>query len=200
MILYNTIVLADEIIYPTPTSGTFVPPLGLGVGVFGVEMKTCNKCEGEPQVLDNFYRASGNVDGFQNSCKPCSRKSSSTYRLLNKEKIARWQIEYRLGNKGKLRIAAKKWRVANPDKVRRTNERFKKKHPEKRKAHRAVSREIRLGLMTKEPCFICGEQEVEAHHWNYNEEFWLDVWWVCTCHHALIHATIKPIQATEESN
>lgn len=44
---------------------------------------------------------------------------------------------------------------------------------------------IRSGNLVKQPCQVCGEMEVEAHHEDYSKP--LDVWWLCKPHHAARH-------------
>lgn len=62
----------------------------------------------------------------------------------------------------------------------------KKRHPEKHKAREAVKRAKKSGKLIPKPCFICGDDKVEAHHEDYSKP--LDVKWMCIkCHHAEHH-------------
>lgn len=62
---------------------------------------------------------------------------------------------------------------------------FRIKNPEKYKAHSIVRKSIRLGILNKLPCFICGNINSHAHHEDYNNP--LDVMWLCPQHHKDIH-------------
>ena len=44
-----------------------------------------------------------------------------------------------------------------------------------------VRRALKLGLLKKEPCEVCGELKVEAHHPDYRSP--LRVNWLCRIHH-----------------
>lgn len=58
----------------------------------------------------------------------------------------------------------------------------KRTHDEaKRLADRAVANAIRLGTLLRLPCEVCGAEQSEAHHANYNLP--LDVVWLCRPHH-----------------
>lgn len=62
----------------------------------------------------------------------------------------------------------------------------KARHPEKHKARDAVKRAKKSGKLIPQPCFICGETKVHAHHEDYSKP--LDVKWMCVkCHHAEHH-------------
>lgn len=44
---------------------------------------------------------------------------------------------------------------------------------------------LKRGKIKKSNCVICGCNEVEAHHENYNKP--LEVIWVCKNHHKMYH-------------
>lgn len=47
---------------------------------------------------------------------------------------------------------------------------------------------IRRGVLTPEPCAVCGDAHVEAHHEDYDrEDAHLHVVWLCRPHHAQHH-------------
>ena len=59
--------------------------------------------------------------------------------------------------------------------------------PAKYKARYMVRNHVRLGKITKEPCF-CGEIKVEAHHYlGYHPEYWFGIKWYCKKHHMEAH-------------
>ena len=54
------------------------------------------------------------------------------------------------------------------------------------KTHQAIER----GELVPEPCRVCGDLDVQAHHRRYDGDgAHLDVEWLCQQHHALEHGT-----------
>lgn len=51
----------------------------------------------------------------------------------------------------------------------------------KRKAHVIAGNAIRDGRLEKQPCEVCGEAQVHAHHDDYAKP--LEVRWLCSKHH-----------------
>lgn len=59
----------------------------------------------------------------------------------------------------------------------------KQRHPVEHKAREAVKRAKKSGKIIPQPCFVCGEIKVHAHHEDYLKP--LDVKWLCSpCHRA----------------
>lgn len=59
------------------------------------------------------------------------------------------------------------------------------RNPTKRHARSAVNLAIFMGKLQKQPCEVCGEIKVHAHHTNYNDP--LNIKWLCVEHHKQIH-------------
>jgi hypothetical protein len=64
-------------------------------------------------------------------------------------------------------------------------DKWRKQFPDRKNAQMKVYRALKNGVLTKEPCFICGEKS-EAHHPDYSRP--LDVVWLCAPHHRQAHA------------
>lgn len=94
----------------------------------------------------------------------------------------------------------KRWADANRDKIHEQQQRFYKKHRTRvlaerkayrqanakiKRAHTAVRDALRRGILTKQPCEVCGERAV-AHHDDYSQP--LNVRWLCTLHHRQWHS------------
>ena len=56
-------------------------------------------------------------------------------------------------------------------------------------AHAALRSALNRGLITKQPCEICGTEDSEAHHDDHAKA--LDVRWLCRAHHKALHAAEK---------
>jgi len=54
-----------------------------------------------------------------------------------------------------------------------------------RRALYIVREALRHGEISREPCVVCGSEEVQGHHEDYAEP--LDVIWLCRLHHSWRH-------------
>ena len=71
----------------------------------------------------------------------------------------------------------------------RANAKWIANNQEKRKAELEVGNAIKYGKLFKEPCFVCGASDVEAHHPDYSAP--LSVVWLCVDHHKEVHWHMK---------
>lgn len=51
--------------------------------------------------------------------------------------------------------------------------------------HGMVGRALKSGRLTKQPCEVCGSDDVQAHHDDYRMP--LEVRWLCRSHHRMWH-------------
>jgi len=56
----------------------------------------------------------------------------------------------------------------------------------KEESRRLVARAIKKGFLIKQPCEVCGNDKVDAHHEDYTQP--LKVMWLCRLHHMRLHA------------
>jgi len=56
----------------------------------------------------------------------------------------------------------------------------------KESARRMVGRAIKKGILIKQICEVCGNDNVDAHHEDYTQP--LKVMWLCKLHHMRLHA------------
>lgn len=104
-----------------------------------------------------------------------------------------WWREYRKRNIEKLRAYKREYDKKRYqthyeiEKARRIK--WADKNPHKVKAHRIVRDAVKKGSLVKQPCIICKEVKVIAHHDDYNKP--LDVLWLCEIHHKQRHAKDK---------
>ena len=73
-------------------------------------------------------------------------------------------------NKPGAYAAQARWRSANPKKVW---------------AQRALRSAIKAGLISPEPCEVCGAEPADGHHPDYDRP--MDVRWLCRRHHRAAH-------------
>jgi len=62
---------------------------------------------------------------------------------------------------------------------------WRRANPKKYAAHIAVQRALGQGKLSKQPCEVCGEPKVDAHHDDYSKP--LKVRWLCRTHHTRLH-------------
>lgn len=100
-------------------------------------------------------------------CTDCKAKSAQKHReRLGNEKQAAYQREYYERNRERLLER------------RRTDPNLKLKHSVRTFTNSA----IKAGILTRQPCEICGAiEKIEAHHDDYTKP--LDVRWLCKLHH-----------------
>lgn len=63
---------------------------------------------------------------------------------------------------------------------------WRREHPASYLAHLTVQNALRLGVIERQPCAVCGHEKAEAHHPNYDQP--LVVKWLCRAHHKQLHA------------
>jgi len=125
-----------------------------------METKTCFKCN-QNLPLSSFYAQNGMKDGHLNKCKECTKKDTRQYSHSDAGIV-------------KKRKWASDW---------------KKRNRRKDCANFLAQEALRKGKIQKKPCCVCGSENVQAHHENY--DFPLDVVWYCPQHHADRHSEIR---------
>jgi len=68
-------------------------------------------------------------------------------------------------------------------------QRWRERNPKSYLCHLTVQNAMRLGLLTQEPCEVCGNPKGEAHHDDYSQP--LAIRWLCRAHHKAHHASEK---------
>lgn len=131
-------------------------------------MKRCSNC-GAEKPLDQFQVRKASKDGRTASCKECLKERDRARNSAEHRVAARKQ--YAQG-KGK--------QVCNACKIR-----YIEKNPKKRSVHIKTGNAIRDGKLLKQPCEVCGSEDVQAHHCDYDKPF--EVMWLCPIHHEEWH-------------
>jgi hypothetical protein len=150
-----------------------------------MQVKTCKEC-GAQLPLSDFYTHPKMADGHLNKCKACVRNRVKKHRAENIERI---RSDARLRNKIKSKSQASiNYRRSDAGKKahRKACIAYHERHPDRRLARHITGNAIRDGKLKRLPCEICGLEQSEAHHVAYDSP--LLVVWLCTKHHAQIHA------------
>jgi hypothetical protein len=132
--------------------------------------KRCTECQVVKRDTD-FHVDNRSYSGRQSRCKECLLKIQRKHYRVNYSKF--------LKDEG-LALGGKK-------RVSRSKENNKCRESVKNITHAA----IRSGKIKKNPCEVCGDMQVDAHHCNYSRP--LDVLWLCKLHHVEWHSRNKVI-------
>ena len=136
--------------------------------------KKCFKCK-RLKPIYHFYKHPQTADGYLGKCKCCTKKDASIVYFSNKEYYQNYEKER--NQRSERKMARKIYQ-------QRRREKCKGKY----RANQKVSNAVRDGRIIKQPCEICGDQKVEAHHKDYRK--YLDVQWLCFKHHRELHKSL----------
>ena len=145
-------------------------------------------------------------DGHLNKCKGCSKKDV----IENRKNEYEYYVDYdkkRFQEPDRRAYSYKKVQEFKEKNTKKSSEynkthylkskdhkrdylkMYRKENPEKYKAHRKVYYAIKTGKLFKEPCAVCGNKDVHAHHEDYSKP--LDVIWLCVKHHMHEHIALE---------
>jgi endogenous inhibitor of DNA gyrase (YacG/DUF329 family) len=115
------------------------------------------------------------------------RKSWNKYNRANRKYRREYQRRHHEDIKVERAVQIKRYQKSPRGKEirRKIDINSRKNHPEKYKARQEVLMAKRKGIITPQPCFVCGEPITEAHHIDYSKP--LDVIWLCKLHHEEVH-------------
>lgn len=134
-------------------------------------------------------------DGHLNKCKECTKTDVKVNREENSEY---YQAFDRVrAREPERREAKRKYQQREDVQVltREYKRRSAAKYSKRKAANTAVGNAVRDGVLHKEPCFICGNAKVEAHHPDYDTP--LSVVWLCVPHHKEIHREYDEVSDKE---
>jgi len=170
-------------------------------------MKKCFKC-GVEKPLTEYYKHNRMADGHLNKCKSCTKADVSKHREENLEKVRAYdksrnmlpnrveaRKKYYEDHQEEIDAWGKKYSKTEAGKAAKKagSDNYKKKYPERVKASTAVGNAVRDGMLERpKKCEICSRVcTPHGHHWSYEEENWLNVWWVCVHCHIDIHNELR---------
>ena len=136
-----------------------------------MKIKRCyGKCK-KRLPINQFNKNKFQKDGLQVACKDCTKIFNAIFKKRYPEKIRKYAREAMRNTPTWKKVAYhKKWREKNRDKMRIMHA-----------THSIVARALKVGILIKKPCKVCGDLVVHAHHDDYRKP--LKVKWVCPLHH-----------------
>lgn len=152
-------------------------------------MKVCFKC-GAEKPLTEFYKHKGMSDGHLNKCKQCTRCDTKENREKNIDYYKAYDRNRHWADPKRRAAsieATRLWHRKNAERSRELKKNWIERNPMKRAAHVKVGNALRRGEISKEPCVVCGDTKVHAHHTDYTKP--LDVVWLCQKHHTEVHTS-----------
>ena len=140
-------------------------------------LKRCIKCLIEKPITD-FYQAPSCRDKLHPRCKTCFKQGVQQARLRRGVAARRErerQCYYRRTKHYKEK--RKQWGLHTGYQYLRDKQKLS--------AKAAVKYAVKIGKLTRQPCQVCGDTNVHAHHTDYTRK--LDVVWLCPLHHGFQH-------------
>ena len=114
------------------------------------------------------YRQTEKYKEWQKKYKETGRRKEALLKYSKTEKAKLTQLKYHQSKKGRTSRSL-------------CSKRYMSKNPKITKAHQAVIRAIKNGVIKRMPCVICGATKTHGHHEDYNKP--LEVIWLCPKHH-----------------
>lgn len=142
-------------------------------------MKKCFKC-GLEKPIEDFYKHPQMADGHLGKCKECNKKDVKENYQKNTKNPEYWIKERGRGREKFHRLYEGVYKKTTEE-----SRKYNEKYPEKYKAKLITGNAIKYGKLIKQPCEICGEIKVQAHHDDYSKP--LEVRWLCVKHHNEYH-------------
>jgi hypothetical protein len=146
--------------------------------------KVCKGCL-TSKPIDSFYKNKTIKSGISGKCKECIKSYSKNHRIENPDYYKSYAKATRM--KPEYVQKRKDWSLSGKGKAlrKRQNEHQNFIFPERQKARWDLRNAVRDGRVKRFPCFICGNEKVDGHHYDYSKPF--DVTWLCRKHHRAAH-------------
>lgn len=138
------------------------------------QSKRCPQC-GIEKPRSAFYAAKRPKSGLRSECKVCGNSNTSRYGREHRAYMADRQNVCYQKHIVERRLANREWKKRSGW----VDERHKIL------ARKAVCRALKTGKIIRNPCEVCEDTNVQAHHDDYTKQ--LDVRWLCAKHHGEAH-------------
>ena len=126
-----------------------------------MDSRICEHCHQE-KPLEDFYRNRTRPLGRDYRCKECFKEYE--------------RLPHRKGRHTKWRNSSQ-----GKEKTRQYNQEHYLEEKPKNQTRATTRRLIKLGVIKKMPCRVCGDGKSQAHHPDYTQP--LEVVWLCQSHH-----------------
>ncbi len=148
--------------------------------------KQCGKCK-QVKPISEFYRHCR--DGYQSMCKECKRGFARIYNRTPKRREYNKQFYDKLKEQGYYKDYSQR-----PDVKKRQAEHMKQyaqdpKYRARFQARWYARRMTEKGIIEQQPCALCGEDDSQRHHPNYDQPLYIV--WVCVQCHRKLHIKMK---------
>jgi hypothetical protein len=154
--------------------------------------KLCFKCQ-ISKPYSEFYKHRMMADGYLGKCISCV-KEYERLRLIRLSSDPIWMEKELARHREKSARARALGKKPNLEAYRTAQANWYARNKLKKTTHGKVCRALKSGKLTRQPCQVCGEMRVQAHHEDYSKP--LDVMWLCTKHHAERHVELNKIKRT----
>jgi hypothetical protein len=156
--------------------------------------KLCFKCN-IVKPLSEFYKHPQMADGRLGKCKECTKKDTSKREAML-SKVPEWKEKELARHREKSSRARACGKVSSREICNKGQRAWYQRNKEKKYAHGCVSNALKSGKLTRQPCEVCNEPRVQAHHDDYSKP--LDVKWLCVKHHAERHIELNRLNRKYE--
>lgn len=132
------------------------------------------------------------ADGHLNKCKEFSKSDNKSNREVKIDYYRNYDLtRAKLEKRVKAMLAYSKTEKGILAGNRAKNS-WSLRNKAQAKVNKMTSNAIRDGILIKECCEVCGNEEAQAHHDDYNKPF--EVRWLCTQHHSEWHKHNEPVR------
>ena len=160
------------------------------------QCKACVRENGREWYAANVARARANMHRWTAANPERIAKNNRRWTAANPDRKREISRRWAAANAERVNELVRQRRAADPEKQREASRQQREAHPRRNKARNAVSVALREGKLTPGFCSVCGlepkkvngRQRIQAHHHRgYDEDYWLDIVWLCRPCHALVH-------------
>lgn len=144
-----------------------------------------------------------------------NKETRAKYREENRDKLQLKSQQYQLKNAEKLRDKKREAYRKDPNRykdavkrytksikgklaLKKSRDAWKINGAKKIKVYEITHKAVRDGVLSKLPCEICGDIEIEFHHEDYDRP--LKVNWLCKKHHMERHRAINDLKRQLDAN
>lgn len=149
--------------------------------------KLCFKCQ-ISKPYSEFYKHRMMLDGHLGKCISCV-KEYERLRLIKLNTDPVWREKELARSREKAARNRALGKFPNALAMKKGKDAWEARNKHKRQAQGKVHNALRTGKLERQPCEVCGEMKVHAHHEDYSKP--LDIKWLCVKHHNERHIEIN---------